>query len=532
MTKLRELIWLNRMPEDNKYLFYPVSRAFESSFIIQHASLPTLKSHHELKHIFNLSWGSLEDSSWELYARLLGEIFRNVTIIIPVLEESLTADKWNQYSSPIIVMAPTGKYDYGHFHLHKSSLMFVSCGPTDIKTLSLANLLRIFDCLTWIYLIVALVLVIIVSRSVASVELSLRDKLIISIPNFKNCFAKLTEDVFWCLKPLFEQGDPIQLKFLEYSTLRFLFTTYLFAAIVLSNAFKNENITELTLPRSPIPLDTFPLLLQHHFKIYARAAVVAGYTRVNISALKLPHFVRTLVIEYGLMNQRNMSHDSSMILKSELYNFAKEYISARTYKHSKYSMYEIFTTFLNNTEVVPFWKDLLYPSSNSEADACSICRDGPCDILRFCNNTAIFLPKVEATTKYHALKKLGKSAFLSKDEIHGGHYSLMFLRWVDQKILRRLDGLRASGMLEWWTEITGEYIPRIKYNSFKVKLHLPGDLFGNILLVFAVLGCGLSVALLEFLVEIIVDIMNITLKKSTTVKSFKVLVPKHKLYRH
>lgn len=94
------------------------------------------------------------------------------------------------------------------------------------------------------------------------------------------------------------------------------------------------------------------------------------------------------------------------------------------------------------------------------------------------------------------------------------YFTIYFRGLLSSKFIWKFGRFKETGILEWW-EDTSETLAdlRIKYNgSFidhnkteierdKMKSDIGATLDGNIIMVFAVLGGGLGIAVICFLVE-------------------------------
>ncbi len=76
------------------------------------------------------------------------------------------------------------------------------------------------------------------------------------------------------MKAFLEQGDPFPGRFVKSKSFRFIFCGTLLGSLVLSNAFKSENVYNIVLPQKPLPFSTMEQLLQHGYKLYAPAVQV------------------------------------------------------------------------------------------------------------------------------------------------------------------------------------------------------------------------------------------------------------------
>lgn len=514
------------LPEDYSYVFTGTIQSLKKTYFLNGKPIPKLENIKALNDVIDLNTGSLENALFEIEFRLLGAVFNNVTMYVyPFYSCPKNPTTFcDDYIVPELSIVPSGKYEYGHLMLHEKNMRFVSCGPSDTENLSLGRLLGIFDSYVW----VAIPLCILIPSIVSSIFVTV-DTFLLKARNLKLSENNLFGMTMYCfmayVSPLLEQGDPFSNKLLKPLSLRWLVILYLFSISILSNLFKQENITQLTLPRAIVPLDTFELLTSQNFKIYTRAVALGGWTSLNLTKFPIqdpiPYFVEKSFLSMIRNSKEKFGHSTSLLIKSELFHYLCESMYAQILLKRHIECPSSYMSHLNGTKLLPFWNDILYPTQSCNLfdtnDSCEA-QSCPCDILGPCNNTALFLPELEAIQKYHELKKKRLSAFISKQTISGGYYSLMFGRWVSPIILKRLDGLQASGLLNWWSKFVGEFIPRMKFRHYEDHKVSSVTLSGNILMVFYILlaGFGLSLTSIisEHLITFAYNILSLRLEYS------------------
>ncbi|CAL8138645.1 unnamed protein product [Orchesella dallaii] len=147
-----------------------------------------------------------------------------------------------------------------------TSLRFVSCGHPQLSGLAFVELVKIFDPEIWLYLLIFLVGSALASELIG-LELESREKLFQGTigKKLKNTMKKL----FSLLKVLLEQGDDC-LNSSASSWPLWIRWTFLAAALILSNAYKGQNVFNLVTTRRPIPYHYFSQLTKDGFNIYVR----------------------------------------------------------------------------------------------------------------------------------------------------------------------------------------------------------------------------------------------------------------------
>lgn len=389
----------------------------------------------------------------------------------------------------------SGTEDYFHFHFHPSRLKFVSCGNPSHTTLfqAFCQLIAIFDLPIWVGISLS-----VFSVGWAAYGFSFWYQSKYPHDNTNNSSKSLNSvfsSMLCFLKILFEQGDPINLRLISHhSPIRLLVGAFLIIGIVLSNAFKNENITHVTLPREPIPFDDLETLNLTGFKIYIRGTVyVTGVHRKSMAPFSTAAFW-FLKNPFQTGNHSNVSN----IFYNEVFSYGKGETSKSWHPWqwlpvaSKPNRIVRIMNF-NFTKLHPDWIEMLFYGTVSEYD-----------VLKECNYTALFLPDVEANALYYRLKREGKSAFLGDHLGLSKDYGLMFARWVNPAVLKRIKSLYASGFYDWWTNFLVNVLIRIRGGSLHDNLigetgrNKASDMQGNITVVFVILAMGLVCAVLVF----------------------------------
>jgi len=126
---------------------------------------------------------------------------------------------------------------------------FLACGRSTPQGFAFDELVNVFNIEIWEFLLIfmALLTIITVVVDVIPVDItrSIQIRNSLSLEKLVSIFIQVT-------KALLEQGDPFASTIAVKFRLRFSIGTYLLVAIVLSNAYKSNNVYNLVLPRKPV----------------------------------------------------------------------------------------------------------------------------------------------------------------------------------------------------------------------------------------------------------------------------------------
>lgn len=393
-----------------------------------------------------------------------------------------------------ILILKGGARENSHLRFHEVELKFVSCGkPTEVTGLgpAVVVLAGIFDAATWSSIVVAQLVVVVLAS-----KFNMLECLILSNQRHKEMRNNLNSVIGnWVtsVKILLEQGDPMTVYSNSgHSSIRLMFGAYLLVAIVISSAFKNDNVTEVTLQRQPIPFDNLPALYKKPFQIFTRGA----YTYVdNIQAAAQKEPLMN-ILQLLTRSRDNVSrtHLFSNYLSSELYMYAVSYDTFKMKVSAEYDdsrFPESIREILNKSSLHPQWNRMMFDGSVTDYD-----------VLVDCNYTALLLPDVEASLLYFRLKNESKSAFLGDNLGHRLHYNVVFSRWANIHVVRRLKSLEIGGLWDWWTYQLVNVMTNVKRRQFRNREDdIQMKLVGNILIVFALYGIGILIGSLGFWAE-------------------------------
>jgi len=131
-------------------------------------------------------------------------------------------------------------------------------------------------------------------------------------------FRILFSDLVLMSTVLLEQAGPIANSYQKRSNLGWALAPFLLMVLVLSNAYKNENVTKITLPRTLIPVDTFDKLVHYNFSLFSRAVSLGGYKSLASTAGVFIGYLIVRFIGTGIDSKsgRSTGHDGYVFLAS------------------------------------------------------------------------------------------------------------------------------------------------------------------------------------------------------------------------
>lgn len=296
-----------------------------------------------------------------------------------------------------------------------------------------------------------------------------------------------------CYKLLVEQGDPFSQGTLNIKSLRWLISAVCLAALVISNAYKRENMLKMIQPRGKIPYESFSQLVQHSFEIYTRASRITHVidqkcnendrsqcTRKNLTMVN-PHFYTNFYVR--LRSDVFQLKES----KSPFFDFL--------YKYSKIVPETI-------SEKVDYSISELLMRQNKAIE----------NKLLTCKKQAAIVPEIVAAEMETILKqKYPKDqVYVGKDILfQSGLYFGFDNLYSDNSpvpskiIVNRYAGYKEAGFLTNWKNGM-DFLARIRGqrgNYTKTLETTRASLSGNISVIFVVLAVGILFSIAGFIFE-------------------------------
>lgn len=357
-----------------------------------------------------------------------------------------------------------------------TTLKFIGCGSQGVSSLAYQELTNVFD--KWVWLCIAGTIFLTSGFSEA-----------------QSCKNNLLST----FKMLVEQGNPFTSATLNKKSLRSAFGFLLLMGIVLSNGYKNTNVYKMIQHRTPKLYKYFDELLRDNFNIYSRSShiflnpsparedlgfeeidVIVGDQKVMLlsevrSFLREQDFVSTDRNNISIMAQK--LQDLVSILPEVKYNFTE-------YLH-KYV--------LSKLEGLKLWEsdEMIsehYPEmQNMEMERLQTS-------LQNCQKVALILPNHMCQQMQNMLinENIMHLIFLGEETYSVVRYMFHVMGLVPPHLIQRIHRMSETGIWQWWIQILGE-------RNLKGAMPVPvqaASMHGNIVIIFAVWGCGIGFSLL------------------------------------
>lgn len=407
------------------------------------------------------------------------------------------------------------------------SLRFVSCEERGFTSVAFQELVKVFDNQSWLLILASAISVVI------PLQVFYRRK-----------YALVPE---WVapVKVFLEQGDPFPNEATSKDNLKVVISTFLLMGVVLSNAYKNSNVYNMILPRNPVPYEYFRELLRDNFTIYTRV------TELQVSRYRILYWFPLINpistwLDADLQHsyaKHNFSIGSSQIFLlavSEIVTVLMSYIDAfdsrkvlgkeylegdykEAIRQSRVSASQAF----GKTRLQPSVSDLMETAlqnmmsyiqkdrfkeyaymQNFEKEVrqtfLKLEEERLFIQLKRCNKVALVMPEFNCW-KYARKLKVENGfahAFVGKDESYSDIEWMFVLRGIIPPHLpMRIKSAHESGLWSRWTQL-GKIIGT--HGDYAVNGHhnvVAGNMKGNIVVIFVVWSCGLSLAFACFIIE-------------------------------
>lgn len=448
------------------------------------------------------------DSSEEIPVPYL-LIIRIIDILERVFGLKIKILDGRKSSRPAFIMDKFIGYDFDSvefflgFSPHR--MRHIACGNTYFNSRSYYVLLASFDKYCWIFIIVFLLMYVPVAWNYLQDQASSKPK-----PNgFEVAFA--------ILKNLLEQSTPFpEETFLKNNSIfRFLVLCLLFCILVLSNAYKNDNINVLISPIRFQPFESFGQIERNNFKVYAEFGYFWLLGRYRI----IPNITELTKLFESAYHINNHSIVASNIKKTQVlmrYNSNLEsFIQAFNKKNIKIPTH---LEYFYNSSVLKI--NMLKDSSEQrilyetiQANLTVLQNEQSMSLLKKCNKTAVlaFEPniyKYESRLMQQGLEKIS----VSKDVLLENGIGITLLGWFPDYILYRMRGMSQSGILDWWNELILVHLVHVRgwkvgfeessEHGQTLSKERKGGLAGNIFVIFLVFLIGCLFALIVWIVEL------------------------------
>lgn len=379
-----------------------------------------------------------------------------------------------------------------------TNLRFVSCGgDRGTWLIPFSELFTIYDNYVWALILLS---VIALASAIARVP-----KQTFRLKRHKATFFRL-HGLLNTLKVLLEQGDPFPSSISNTINLRYAVGSFLLVGIVISNAYKSENVYNMITLRKPIPYEKFHELVDNNFTIYTRSSFLHFDAKALIYSTKgkLPNL--TEVTPHFLTH--NQDHIHMLTVTSEVFEWEKTYNSTELNINT-------WAQISNNTRLHPliapvvtstFYPHIKYYDSVDKDEirheVWSAENIHLQNFLSECNRAAVIAPEIIVNRFGKDLQRNNKpNVYVGKEHYSNITIALEFKGWIQSIVLKRIKHVKESGLWEWWPKFvrnSKEFIVEKSYKSLEEK---KPNMSGNILQIFLMLVFGLVLAATLFAFE-------------------------------
>lgn len=313
------------------------------------------------------------------------------------------------------------EHKFGNLHV-------VSCGFRGIKPISFLQIVKVFETRIWVILALFVGLISFSSKHITD----------------RSIFSSLSS----IYKLLLEQGGPFPENSKTVNKLKLLTCATLLTGIVISNAFKSENVYNIVTPRRKISYNTIDELVEDTFKIFNR--MTRNYFEYEYSNMSLYKYRSNTSIAIANNNWKAVlyaevlasnSIPRSLQKNGQIHPDAKQIIleiidAAKTLiiTNPNQSKIQNLET-VKNTIKDWFW--------NNQTRL--IAQD-----LHKCSQTAWILPNYYAQEISRNLIKPGNHSDVGTSSYYSPALNFHVTGLLPWSLLDQFSKISASGIVEWW----------------------------------------------------------------------------------
>lgn len=375
------------------------------------------------------------------------------------------------------------------------TLRFVSCGRPPISPLAFKELFSSFQLQVWLSIFAIILVSILFKRNV------------IEYGQQKFDFHAAADGLEY-FKILVDQGDAF-MKLRRNLHWRNFYGLYLLMALVLSNAYQNENVLNMIKPRMPIPYEIVSQLITDGFTIFSRL-VFTGRFEVfpdklsNMTPIRRNnHYIvfdleqSPLVSEVAFFNES----DETKTLSKRNRRFLSELLQHSQLHPDILNVFEaVQTDYHKHRDTITPEMESLWVLKLTEGEQTVLERS-----LEICDKVALIVPEYLARNISRKLRYNPASAgkhYVGKEEIHKTTIGFQLQGYVPMRVFSRLKAISWAGIWDRWRKLTESLSGRQVTDSMSdsVPSRRP-TMEGNMLILFVVLLIGQGLSILIFLAE-------------------------------
>ncbi|CAL8098169.1 unnamed protein product [Orchesella dallaii] len=399
-----------------------------------------------------------------------------------------------------------------------NSLRFVSCGRPKETGLPFEKLVNEFEWEIWVWLIICVAGLAFLPESDVARGLN---------QGIKFYLENVSNRIQFQGKALLEQGSSFLAS--PYMS-RLTQAIFLLLAIVISNAYKGENVFQLISNRQRIPYKYFSELTGSKFDIFTRIDNVHVYSN---TAVNRSHFLQTqhyiapkqkarFGFDCNSLNQSGVAafrniFGCNVLANSEVFELISGLVHQWVETDEKWDEYKKLERLRKNTKLLPrFWElfsnvqDQLKNYSGSkgyykvfQSWLLKLQERHALEVLKECNKVAIVLP---ALTCNQIAKNLSRNenlvdVFVGKKVLYDRAFKVSITGSVSVNQVMRAKRVLGSGIWDFWFQIF-QYQELFNVDkSSETQLEAP-SMSGNISVVFTIILFGFVCSIIVFVIEV------------------------------
>ncbi|CAL8131011.1 unnamed protein product [Orchesella dallaii] len=403
-----------------------------------------------------------------------------------------------------------------------TSLKFVSCGRPKETGLPFEKLVNEFDWKIWILLVICL-----------GALVFLVDSDVITKQSFgvKIYMRKNLNRLQFHSKVLVEQSSAyLAAPYMPLITQ----AIFILVAVVISNAYKGENVFQLISNRKVIPYHYFSELVKSNFEIYSRV------DNLDIMRGRELHFNTSLFMkqQHHILNRKLetsertyfkpknltdkdvdkiLSLRSRYLAMSEVFKFISDFVVYNYERCVPSKEFNILKTVWKNTKILPEFTKL-YKNVEAEVEYAVQSEDYDYifqtsllkkqerhifEILRKCNKVAVILPALTCHQIARNLTEIENptDVYVGEELLYNQSSRIRISGLVPLNHIMRAKYVLGSGIWDFWSEIFQHRATFREYKSSDTQPVAP-SMSGNISVVFTIVLFGFACAIAVFVIEI------------------------------
>lgn len=373
-----------------------------------------------------------------------------------------------------------------------NNLRFVSCVKAKLSSIQFHELISVFDEWMWLMICISTFLIIIPLAILAERKIAIFSHWVFPIRVF------------------LEQGNPVPDNVANVQILRWPIGLFLLTSIVLSNAYKNANVYNMITPRTPIPYEYVKELQRDNFTIFTRMTKLSTFGDPELLYFQdYREFIGKLFITISSKSffYLAVSEVGSLLLSLSLSAINKNWKTRETVlASSKLSRSGLLHGAKLHSSLQGQINQLLQHSNTPQEILRKAQRymteeqEVLFQVLKKCNQVALILQEhlCQNVTKHLRRQGIHENVFMGKDEAYLSiGWKFILHRFIHPDVIQRLKSASETGLWTRWTTFE-KNLYNFKINEVVVNAASMG---GNIVVIFLVWICGISLSIMCFLIE-------------------------------